>query len=124
MTLLHPSAEPQRDGLTIIGKPSWSPRALTRTWAPSSRNVSYGNATWVGVRMPAAPTTVVAIDLSNATRQAEPMEPTNGTLSRSNTSRSEPSSPASPCKTGKTTEPLSSASRESKLLSTSDSTTS
>src|SRR5215217_2992435 len=74
--------------------------------------------------MPAAPTTVVAIDLSNATRHAEPTEPTNGTPVSSNTSRSAPSSPASPCSKGKTTEPVSSASRESNVESTSDSTTS
>ena len=74
--------------------------------------------------MPPARTTVVAIDLSNATRQAEPTEPTKGTPSSWNTSRNAPSSPASPCSTGKTTEPVSSASRDSKVESTSDSTTS
>ena len=53
--------------------------------------------------MPASATTVVAIDLSKATRQAEPTDPTNGTPSSASTSRSAPSSPASPCSSGNTT---------------------
>ena len=74
--------------------------------------------------MPASATTVVAIDLSKATRQADATEPTNGTPSRASTSRSAPSSPASPCSTGKTTAPGNSASRGSSAESTSDSITS
>src|SRR3954469_23582072 len=123
-TLLQPRAEPPREGLTIIGKPIWFPRAETRAAAPSSRKISWGSATWGGVRIPASATTVVAIDLSKATRDAGPIEPTNGTRSSASTSRKAPSSPASPCRTGKTTAPGSSDSRGTSAESTSDSITS
>ena len=43
-----------------MGKWIWSPSARTRVWAPSSRKISWGRATWRGVRMPASATTVVA----------------------------------------------------------------
>ena len=110
-TLLAPSADPLRDGLTIIGKPICSPSAATRAGAPSSRKISCGRATCRGARTPASATTRVQTDLSNATRQAAPVDPTNGTSSSASTSRSAPSSPASPCSTGKTTAPGCSASR-------------
>ncbi len=123
-TLLQPSAEPPRDGLTIIGNPTWSPSAATSDCAPSSRKISWGRATCTGTRRPASATTVVAIDLSKATRQAEPTEPTNRTPSSASTSRSAPSSPASPCSTGNTTGFRSAARRGSSAESTSDSITS
>ena len=44
-TLLQPSADPPREGLTIIGKPICWPRAATRAAAPSSRKISCGRAT-------------------------------------------------------------------------------
>ena len=52
-TLLQPSADPPRVGLTIIGKPTWSPRAETSAAAPSSRKISCGRATCWGARTPA-----------------------------------------------------------------------
>ena len=52
VTLLRPSAEPQRDGLTIIGNPELVTERPDQDEAPSSRNVSCGSATRVGVRRP------------------------------------------------------------------------
>jgi hypothetical protein len=47
--------------------------------APSSRKVSAGSTTDAGVDRPAAVTTLLATDLSNASRQADGVDPTYAT---------------------------------------------
>ena len=69
-------AEPLRAGLTIIGNPIRSPRAATSAAAPSSRNMSCGNAASRGRASPACAISGPATALLNARRHAPGSEPT------------------------------------------------
>ncbi len=75
-TVVQPSAEPPRAGLTMSGRPRCPTTRSSTAAAPSSRKAACGSTTDAGVVSPARVASALAVGLSHAMRQAGGVEPT------------------------------------------------